>query len=63
MGLGRSARGAGQRITARAFDKALVICGLLHGLSLAFRLGSAGIAVEKSYTYIPYRRLGQSAKF
>ena len=39
-----------QRMIAREFKKALMICGLAHGLSLAFRLQSAGLTV-KAITY------------
>jgi len=35
---------------AREFGKALMICGLAHGLSLAFRLQLAGLTV-KAITY------------
>jgi hypothetical protein len=39
-----------QRMIAREFGKALMICGLAHGLSLAFRLQLAGLTV-KAITY------------
>lgn len=39
-----------QRIQEREFKSALMICGLAHGLSFAFRLQSANFAV-KAITY------------
>ena len=45
-----------QRLEAQNFSKGLMICGLCHGLSFAFRLSSVGISVEKSHTYIPYHK-------
>jgi hypothetical protein len=46
-----------RRISATKFEKALIICGLSHSLSIAFKLRSAGIAVREVYTYIPYSLL------
>jgi hypothetical protein len=46
-----------KRILAQPFGKGLAICGLCHGLSLAFRLSDTGITVEKSYSYIPYHKI------
>lgn len=46
-----------QRIQRVTFQNALVICGLAHGLSLAFRLTSAGINTEKVFWYSPYHKL------
>jgi hypothetical protein len=43
-----------QRMMEREFEKALMICGLGHGLSLAFRLQSAGFTV-KAMTYMKAR--------
>jgi hypothetical protein len=39
-----------QRMMEREFNKALMICGLAHGLSLTFRLQSANLTV-KAATY------------
>ncbi|SRR5216684_9140726 len=48
-----------QKVEAQHFEKALMICGLGHCLSFAFRLSSAGINVEKSYSYIPHAKLAK----
>jgi hypothetical protein len=45
-----------KRIQSEKFQKGLVICGIAHSLSLAFRLESIGISVEVS-TYIPHGKL------
>lgn len=50
-----------QRVKDQPFTKGLAICGIAHGLSFAFRLSSAGINVEKSYSYIPHRKLAKLA--
>jgi hypothetical protein len=42
-----------RRIETNSFKKGLLICGLCHNLSIAFRLLSAGIMVERTYSYIP----------
>jgi hypothetical protein len=47
-----------KRIQGSAFDHGLVICGVAHTLSFAFRLQSAGLHVINAYTYIPYSKLG-----
>ena len=44
-------------ITSQDFKNGLAICGLCHGLSLAFRLESAGIDVSKAFSYIPWHKL------
>jgi hypothetical protein len=46
-----------ERVLSNPFDKALVIVGLAHGLSFAFRLTSNGISVTESQNYIPYSKL------
>lgn len=46
-----------ERIQARSFRHALIVCGIAHGLSLAFRLSHANVEVEKVYSYIPYDKL------
>jgi hypothetical protein len=46
-----------ERVQDKTFSKGLVICGLAHGLSFAFRLVAAGISVEKTDNYIPYHKL------
>lgn len=40
-----------------SFERGLVIVGLAHTLSFAFRLVSSGINVGTTYTYNPYDRL------
>jgi hypothetical protein len=45
-----------KRIQAQKFDKGLVICGIAHSLSVAFRLQGVGMSVEV-YTYIPHGKL------
>jgi len=45
-----------RRIQQQDFATGLVIIGLAHNLSFAFRLGSAGIAAEP-FNYIPYGKL------
>jgi hypothetical protein len=46
-----------KRVAAQPFENGLAICGLCHGLSFAFRLESAGIAVAESLSYIPFRKM------
>ncbi|HEV2341505.1 MAG TPA: hypothetical protein VGS15_06895 [Candidatus Acidoferrales bacterium] len=46
-----------QRVQDQTFKSGLAICGICHGLSFAFRLVSAGIDVEKSYSYTPFNKL------
>jgi hypothetical protein len=46
-----------KRIVDQPFGKGLMICGLCHCLSLAFRLASAGINVEGVHSYMPYSKL------
>jgi len=43
-------------IVRQSFQKALVICGFLHTLSLSGRLDSAGFEVD-AYVYVPYDKL------
>lgn len=45
------------RITESHFQKGLVIVGLAHSLSVAFRLVAAGVAVIDTYDYTPYSKL------
>jgi hypothetical protein len=45
-----------ERIQARAFEGALLICGLAHSLSFTSRLQSAGFNVETCH-YLPYDKL------
>ena len=44
------------KIQKQAFGRGLLICGLAHNLSFAFRLVSAGISAE-AYNYVPYGKL------
>ena len=44
------------KIQVQPFEKALLICGLAHILSVAFRLLSAGVSVEVN-DYLPYDKL------
>jgi hypothetical protein len=46
-----------QRVMNQPFTKGLTICGLCHGLSVAFRFKSAGVEVADSYIYIPYHKV------
>jgi hypothetical protein len=46
-----------RRIQAQHFSKGLLVCGLAHSLSLAFRLRCAGISVTEALAYIPYNKL------
>lgn len=45
-----------QKISIQPFKKGLVICGIAHILSFAFRLQGAGIATEV-HDYLPYPKL------
>jgi hypothetical protein len=45
------------RITESHFQKGLVIVGLAHSLSIAFRLVAAGVSVIDTYDYTPYSKL------
>jgi len=45
-----------KRIQMQNFQKGMVICGIAHTLSVAFRLQTNGVKVEV-YTYIPYGKL------
>lgn len=45
-----------KRIQSEKFKKGLMICGLAHSLSFAFRLQNAGMTVAVS-TYIPHGKL------
>jgi hypothetical protein len=46
-----------ERMLLTAFAKGLVIVGSAHGLSVAFRLSSAGVSVIDNYQYMPYDKL------
>ncbi len=46
-----------QGLQAQPFEKGLVICGLGHNLSFAFRLLAVGISVTTVYSYIPHHKL------
>jgi len=46
-----------QKIQSQVFEKGLLICGISHGLSFAFRLQSAGFNEVELYSYIPYNKL------
>jgi hypothetical protein len=46
-----------QRVQAQSFSKALLICGVAHGLSVASRLKLIGICEFLTYNYIPYHKL------
>jgi len=45
------------RICEKKFSSALMICGLAHCLSFAFRLRTAGYEVENCLHYLPYDKL------
>src|ERR1700682_1709850 len=45
-----------RRVSETDFGIALLICGYLHTLSLAYKLRLAGFSVE-TWTYVPYLRL------
>lgn len=45
-----------QRVQQQSFKNALVIVGVLHGLSFSFRLRDAGIAISEALAYIPYAK-------
>lgn len=45
-----------QKVNARDFKKALLICGASHSLSFAFRLEDAGFIVEVCH-HLPYEKL------
>jgi hypothetical protein len=49
-----------QRIRERQFHRAVLVCGYLHLLSMAFRLHLAGFRVE-AYYYMPYDKLCRKA--
>ena len=46
-----------QEIQSQVFEKGLMICGVSHGLSFAFRLESAGFNEVELHSYIPYNKL------
>ncbi len=46
-----------QRIVDQDFSSGLVVCGLPHSLSFAFRLMTAGFDVEKCFNYMPHHKL------
>ncbi|HVA71484.1 MAG TPA: hypothetical protein VNF02_00125 [Candidatus Limnocylindrales bacterium] len=46
-----------QKIQAQSFGRSLMVCGSAHGLSLAFRLESAGLSEVRLYEYIPYNKV------
>lgn len=46
-----------RKITETSFKKAFVIVGFGHSLSLAFRLSSAGVLVEKALSFVPHHKL------
>ena len=46
-----------QKIQSQVFEKGLMICGISHGLSFAFRLQSAGFNEVELHSYIPYSKL------
>jgi len=46
-----------QKIQTKQFSKGLVVCGLAHALSFAFRLRCAGIYVPRALNYIPFDKL------
>jgi hypothetical protein len=50
-----------RRITESYFQKAFVIVGVAHSLSVAFRLSSVGVRVEKSWVYTPHHKLSRHA--
>jgi hypothetical protein len=45
------------KLVAQPFEKGLMICGVAHTLSFAFRLSSAGIGIYYAYSYIPPNKL------
>jgi hypothetical protein len=48
-----------RRIEQHAFKKAIVIVGIGHSLSIAFRLIVAGIVVDQVLAYTPHQKLCQ----
>jgi hypothetical protein len=50
-----------KRIAETSFSKAIVIVGVAHCLSVAFRLISAGIGVESVWGYTPHEKLCKRA--
>jgi hypothetical protein len=46
-----------KRVAGQPFEKGLAICGVCHGLSLAFHLQNAGISVSEACSYIPYHKM------
>ncbi len=44
-------------IEAKQFEKGMVICGVGHSLSFAFRLKKAGFSPVELFTYLPYQKL------
>jgi hypothetical protein len=46
-----------KRIADQPFEKGLAICGVCHGLSLAFNLQKAGVSVSDAGSYIPYHKM------
>jgi hypothetical protein len=47
-----------KRVENEEFRKALVICGVHHGLSFTFRLEAAGFPDVDLYDYLPFNKLG-----
>ena len=45
------------KINNQEFRKALMICGIGHGLSFAFRLIDAGFIDVECYSYIPFEKI------
>lgn len=45
-----------QRIQTQPFSKALIVVGLAHALSIAFRLVSAGVGIPEVRHYVPYHK-------
>lgn len=46
-----------KRVADEPFEKGLAICGVCHGLSLAFHLQKAGVSVVDACSYIPYHKM------
>jgi hypothetical protein len=50
-----------QQIQAHHFEKCMLVCGIAHGLSMAFRLVDAGFTNVELQTYVPFPKLGSNS--
>jgi hypothetical protein len=48
-----------QRVENQPFENGLLICGACHNLSIAFRLVSAGIRVDRTYALLSCEKLAE----